>query len=113
MQRGELWTLKDNNYASKARPVVIVQSDSESNFDSVILCLFTTFEAKNASTRVRIEPAAENGLENVSFVMTEKIVTVERTMLGKHIGNLTSSEMRLIAGKLAKILDIHRNDIEE
>ena len=84
MQRGELWTLKDNNYASKARPVVIVQSDSESNFDSVILCLFTTFEAKNASTRVRIEPAAENGLENVSFVMTEKIVTVERTMLGKH-----------------------------
>ena len=34
-------------------------------------------------------------------------------MLGKHIGNLASNEMHLITGKLAKILEIHKNDIEE
>jgi len=113
MRRGELWTLRDNNYASKARPVVIVQADPDDNFDSVILCLFTTFESENVSTRVKIEPTAENGLKVTSFVMTEKIVTVEKTMLGMHLGNLTSNEMRLIAGKLAKVLDIHKNDIEE
>jgi mRNA interferase MazF len=113
MRRGELWTLKDRNYAAKARPVVIVQADIEDNFDSVILCLFTTFESENISTRVKIEPTAENGLDQISYVMTEKIITVEKTMLGKHIGNLTSNEMRLIAGKLAKILEIRRDDIEE
>lgn len=30
MERGEVWTLQDKNYASKARPVVIVQQDVES-----------------------------------------------------------------------------------
>jgi mRNA interferase MazF len=113
MKRGELWTLKDSNYAAKARPVVIIQANSENNFDSVILCLFTTFDSENIFTRVKIEPTAENGLEKISYVMTEKIITVEKTMLGRHIGNLTNNEMHIIAGKLAKVLDIHKNDIEE
>jgi len=113
MKRGELWTLKDRNYAAKARPVVIVQANLENDFDSVILCLFTTFESENISTRVKIDPTSENGLEKTSYVMTEKIITVEKTMLGRHIGNLASNEMHLIAGKLAKILEIHKNDIEE
>jgi len=47
MKRGELWTLKDRNYAVKARPVVIGQANLENDFDSVILCLFTTFESEN------------------------------------------------------------------
>jgi mRNA interferase MazF len=113
MERGELWTLQDRNYASKTRPVVIVQANSESNFDSVILCLFTTFDSENISTRLKIEPTSENGLEKISYVMTEKIITVEKTMLGRYIGKLTNDEMHLIAGRLAKILDIHKNDIEE
>ena len=112
MKRGELWTLRDKNYATKARPVVIVQADIENHFDSVILCLFTTFQAENVSTRVRIEPTVENGLEKISYVMTEKIITVEKTMLGKCIGNLTNNQMHLISEKLAKVLDIQRKDIK-
>ena len=27
MNRGEIWTLRDTQYASKARPVVIIQTD--------------------------------------------------------------------------------------
>jgi mRNA interferase MazF len=69
MKRGEIWTLKDNNFAAKARPVVIVQASLENNFDSVILCLFTTFESENISTRIRIEPTSENGLEKTSYVI--------------------------------------------
>jgi len=113
MKRGELWTLQDKGYASKARPVLIVQADVADNFDSIILCLFTTFNSDNISTRVKIEPNIENGLEKISYVMTEKIITVEKTMLGKCIGYLSGNEMHQIAGKLAKILDIQRNDIEE
>ena len=37
----------------------------------------------------------------------------EKALLGKNIGNLTNNEMHLIAGKLAEILEIHKNDIEE
>ena len=111
MMRGEVWTLQDRNYASKARPVVIVQND-ENSFESIILCLLTAFDSENIPTRIKIAPTDENGLEKISYVMTEKIVTVEKTMLGKRIGNLTGNEMCCIAGKLAKLLKIHKNDIE-
>ena len=113
MKRGEIWTLQDKDYASKARPVVIVQADIEEQFDSIILCLFTTYESGNVSTRVKIEPSARNGLEKISYVMSEKIITVEKNMLGRHIGNLSDQEMHLISGKLAKVLEIHKSDIEE
>jgi mRNA interferase MazF len=91
----------------------IVQADSENSFDSVILSLFTSFDSDAIATRVKIEPSAENGLEKTSYVMTDKIITVEKTLLGKRIGSLTAHEMSLIAGKLAKVLEIHKNDIEE
>ena len=52
MKRGEIWTLQDKQYASKARPVVIIQSDEHNSFDSVILCLFTTYESRDIETKV-------------------------------------------------------------
>ncbi|MCL2443570.1 MAG: type II toxin-antitoxin system PemK/MazF family toxin [Treponema sp.] len=113
MKRGELWTLQDKGYSSKARPVLIVQADVTDNFDSIILCLFTSYKSDNISTRVKIDPNNKNGLEKISYVMTEKIITVEKAMLGKCIGYLSDDEMHQIAGKLAKLLNIKKNDIED
>ena len=31
MKRGEIWTLLDKHYASKARPVVVIQSDKHNS----------------------------------------------------------------------------------
>lgn len=104
--RGEIWTMRDDLYASKARPVVIVQSDEISVFDSVVLCLMTTFESSDIPTRVRVEPSAENGLERTSFVMTEKIASVSRGMLGKRIGVLENDRMDEVAEKLALVLGL-------
>ncbi|MFP3042920.1 type II toxin-antitoxin system PemK/MazF family toxin [Treponema primitia] len=63
MKRGEIWSLRDGEYASKARPVIIVQSDPGEFFNSVILCLFTTFESSHIPTRVHIIPDKTNGLK--------------------------------------------------
>lgn len=59
--RGEIWTMRDDLCASKARPVVIVQSDSATEFDSVVLCLMTTYESSGMPTRVRVEPPLKTG----------------------------------------------------
>ena len=80
MKRGEIWTLQDKNYASKARPVVVIQSDEHDDFDSVILCLFTSFESSGISTRVLVAPSEKNGLEKDSYIMTDKIVTVDKAL---------------------------------
>ena len=104
MKRGEIWTLRDRQYASKARPVIVIQNDEFDNFDSVILCLFTTFDSSQIEVRVPVAPTPENGLHDVSYVMTDKIVTVDKKMLGERIGIVSDSEMALISEHLRMIL---------
>lgn len=106
MKRGEVWTLQDKNYASKSRPVVVIQSDKYDAFESIILCLFTSFESDNISTRVRIEPSADNGLHKSSYVMTDKIVTVNKSLLGSRIGRLSDEDMKAVSEQLKAILDL-------
>ena len=106
MKRGEIWALQDKHYAPRARHVVVIQSDRHDFFDSIILCLFTSFESGDISTRVRIVPTAENGLQKESFVMTDKIVTVEKSLLGKRIGMLSDEDMAAISEQLKIILGL-------
>lgn len=104
--RGEIWSMRDDLYASKARPVVIIQSDEVSGFDSVVLCLLTTCESSGIPTRVRVEPTVQNGLEKTSYVMTEKIASVSRAMLGRRIGMLEEEVMREVSEKVAVVLGL-------
>ena len=106
MRRGEIWTLRDDGYASKARPAVIIQSDDVNNFDSIILCLFTTFESDQISTRVSIYADSTTGLRKDSYVMTEKIITVDKRELGERIGKLAADQMKDIANQLVVVLGI-------
>jgi mRNA interferase MazF len=111
MKRGDIWTLQDDGYASKARPVLVVQGDSIDSFDSMVLCLLTSFESDHIRTRVRIDPTEENGLQKVSYVMTEKLVTVRADELGMRIGVLTREQMWEVSVQLASILEISAEDL--
>ena len=111
MKRGEIWTLQDDRYASKARPVVILQEDLADASDSVILTLFTTFNNAAVGSRVAVEPSKTNGLKHTSFVMAEKLLTVRRTELGVRIGTLTDDQMHDISRKLAHVLGITAADL--
>ena len=104
MKRGEIWTLRDRQYASKARPVIVIQNDEFDNFDSVILCLFTTFDSSGIEVRVPVQPSPENGLHELSYVMTDKIVTVDKKLLGERIGTVSDADMATISEHLRKIL---------
>lgn len=106
MHRGEIWTLRDNRYASKARPVIVIQDESVATFDSIVLCLLTTFDSKNIDTRVKIEPTARNGLAKTSFVMTEKLVSVDKALLGEHIGEVSSKKLNEISEQLRRVLGL-------
>lgn len=110
MKRGEVWTLRDEGYASKARPVVVVQSEN-STFDSVILCLFTSYDSSGIGTRVKVDPSEASGLAKVSYVMTDKIVTVGKKLLGQCIGALDEDVMHAVSKQLATILGIAKSDL--
>jgi mRNA interferase MazF len=78
----------------------------------VILCLFTTFDSSAIPTRVKIDPADDNGLKKASYVMTEKLLTVDKNELGVRIGELTSEQMHEISRQLAKVLAIDKDDVD-
>ena len=106
MKLGDIWTLQADGYASKPRPVLIVQSDDVTLFQSVVTCLITSYDSTAISTRVRLKPSDNNGLSKTGWVMTEKIVTVNRDLLGRRIGELSSEIMQEISRQVAHVLDI-------
>lgn len=70
-----------SGYASKPRPVVIVQDDAFTARDSVTVCLITTDPSDLPVFRVPVEPTTENGLRAFSRLMVDKVTTVTRSRL--------------------------------
>lgn len=107
MRRGDIWTLKAEGYASKARPVVVVESDAVmAEFDSVIVCLLTSYESEGVATRVKVVPSDINGLNKTSYIMTDKIVTVDKNQLGSYVGSLEAEIVERVSRQLVVVLDI-------
>ncbi|MBI5119474.1 MAG: type II toxin-antitoxin system PemK/MazF family toxin [Rhodospirillales bacterium] len=89
MRKGEVWTASASaGYAGKPRPVVILQDERFADLNSVTICAFTTSIHEAPIFRLTIEPAAENGLEQPSQLMIDKITTVPKAKLGKRIGKI-------------------------
>lgn len=105
MKQGEIWTVQEKGYASKARPVLVIQKEI-SKYDSVILCLLTSFDSSELENRVEIEPTSKNGLKSLSYVMTDKIITVNKNVIGKRVGKLESKKMKEVLEKIAQFLGI-------
>lgn len=104
MNRGELWTSAGGgDYASKPRPVLILQDDRFSTLDSVTVCPFTS-DVDDLSFRVEVEATAANGLETTSHVMADKVFTVRKTRLGRRVGTLTPAEMKAVEEALLLFL---------
>ena len=82
-----------SGYASKPRPVVILQDDAFAERDSVTVCLITTDPADLPVFRIPVEPTADNGLRAVSRLMVDKVTTVQRSRLGQRIGCLTDDDL--------------------
>ncbi len=93
MRRGDIVTVAGGVYATKPRPALVVQDDRFDATDSVTVCPFTTTDLDAPLIRVRVEAAPDNGLDQDSFLMVEKITTVRRTNAHTVLGRLDSSTM--------------------
>ena len=82
-----------SGYASKPRPVVIVQDDAFGPRDSVTVCLITTDPADLPVFRIAVDPTPENGLRAVSRLMVDKVTTVPKSRLGQCIGCLADDDL--------------------
>jgi mRNA interferase MazF len=94
VRRGEVWTAAaGSGYAGKPRPVVIVQDDRFDATDSVTICAFTTDPTEAPLFRLLVAPTEQNGLNEPSGLMIDKLTTVRRVKLGERIGRLADEDM--------------------
>ena len=102
------WTFSDRT-GSKFRPAVVVQADFlNARIDDTILLPVTKTSRNIGVSEVLIDPAVEktSGLRFVSVVSCNNLLTVDRSLLGRTIGTLSSATMQQIESCLKLVLEL-------
>jgi mRNA interferase MazF len=107
VRRGELWTAAGGkHYASKLRPVLIVQDDRFDATSSITVCPLTSDSTEIPLLRVPLDPSDRNGLDATSSIMLDKVTTMPRSKLGERIGNVSDADMRALSRGLVVFLGV-------
>jgi mRNA interferase MazF len=107
LTRGEIWTASDDaEYAGKPRPVVIIQHKNFEVLDSVTICGFTSDPTVMPFIRIPVTPSALNGLEFISRIMVDKILTIRKSKLGYRIGRLANEDMARLDDAIVTFLGL-------
>jgi mRNA interferase MazF len=106
VNRGEIWVGADAGYASKPRPSVIIQDDLFAGTDSVTVCLLTSRDDPTPLARVPVPADEISGLDLPSWVMIDKIMTVRRAKLARHVGRLTAPQLLDVERRVLVFLGI-------
>jgi len=94
VKRGDVWTVAGGpDYTGKPRPTVVIQDDAFDATASVTICPFTTLAIDAPLMRLTIEPSLQNGLRAASQLMIDKITTVSKSRLERHIGRLSAEDI--------------------
>lgn len=94
MKRGQIWTAAGGGaYDAKPRPVVIMQNNAFDATASITVCPLTSDPTDTPLMRLVIEPSEVNGLKTHSRLMVDKLATLPRTNLGKHVGKLSDTDV--------------------
>jgi len=107
VRRGELWTAAGGkHYASKPRPVLVVQDDRFDATDSITICPITTDPTEIPLLRIPLSPGADIGLDQPSSLMVDKLTTMPRSKLGERIGAVSDTDMLALSRSLVVCLGL-------
>lgn len=90
----------------KPRPALVIQSDLFDELPSMTLCLVTSALRDAPIFRITVDPSPVNGLQRVSQIQIDKIMTVARERVGGVIGRLDDATMLKVSRSLAVFVGI-------
>jgi mRNA interferase MazF len=93
LRRGDVASAAGGVYASKPRPVIVIQDDLFSATDSVTVCPLTITSVDAPLLRMPLATDEATGIATPSFVMIDKITTVRRSNVGDVLGRLDAVQM--------------------
>jgi mRNA interferase MazF len=106
MRRGDLVTVAMAGDYGKPRPALVIQSDLFDEVPSVIFCLVTSTLRETPLIRITVDPSPVNGLQRISQIQVDKVMTVARERVGGMIGRLDDATMLKVNRSLAVFLGI-------
>jgi mRNA interferase MazF len=83
-----------------------VQADAFLTLPSVIVLLLTGEITDELLLRITVSDGRDSGLHKPSKIMIDKLFTVSRKKIGRHIGRLDATTMRAVDLALARILGL-------
>jgi mRNA interferase MazF len=94
-------------YTGKPRPALVVQSDRfNPTHASVTICPITSECVDAPLFRLTLPPGSRTGLEVVSQVMIDKVVSVPRGAISSEIGTCDETELEAVDDGLRRWLDL-------
>jgi len=92
----------------KPRPAVVVQNNlALAEPSSITLCPITSFVVDHTEDfRILVEPDDRNGLQQRSFLMSDKLITLPIQRIGPVIGQLDERSMKKLAVALRFWIDV-------
>ena len=88
------------------RPALVIQSDLFDELPSVTLCLVTSTSRDTPIFRITVDPSPSNGLQRVSQIEVDKVMTVARERIGGVIGRLNDATLLKVSRSLAVFFGI-------
>ena len=101
MRRGDIVTVAAPGDFGKPRPALVIQSDLFGALPSVTLCLVTSTLRDTPIFRITVDPSPANGLQRVSQIQVDKILTVARERIGGVVGRLDDATLLKVNRSLA------------
>ena len=102
MKRGDIVKIAMQGDFGKPRPALLIQADSFNETHATVTVLLISSLLIDAPLfRIDLEPEPENGLNKLSQIQVDKIMTVKREKIGDVIGSLSDSAMVKVNRALA------------
>ena len=89
MKRGDIVTIAAPGDYGKPRPALIIQADLFNDTHASITVVPLTSTIIDAPLfRITLDPSRQNGLNRVSQIMVDKVLTLPRERICKRVGHL-------------------------
>jgi mRNA interferase MazF len=94
LKRGDIVTIAAPGDYGKPRPALIIQADVFNDHHSSVTVVPLTSTIVDAPLfRITLDPTRQNGLNRVSQIMVDKVLTLPREKVGKRVGRLGNTLM--------------------
>jgi mRNA interferase MazF len=94
LKRGDIVTIAAPGDYGKPRPALIIQADVFNDHHSSVTVVPLTSTIVDAPLfRITLDPTRQNGLNRVSQIMVDKVLTLPREKIGKRVGRLGNTLM--------------------